>query len=697
MSARAAAATVFLLVAAVFLPAVACGFVNWDDGHYVYGNAAVQQGLSVRTFVDAWTTVTFCNWAPLTTLSYLLDATIYGVRPWGFHLTNVVLHAATCGLLYMALVGLTGAHGRSFVATLLFALHPLRVESVVWVAERKDVLSVFFLPLALLAYERYCRRPSWQGYAAVAAAMTASLLAKATLVTLPVLLLLLDFWPLRRCASVPWVAGGPATDGRTDAVAPRGPQWPWTRLVAEKVPLLVISLVFIAITLATQEEATQEEWRVPLLPVRLPLGLWSVVRYLGMTLWPVGLHPSYCHPGPDGVTPAVLIGSVAGVMAVVGCAAAAWRACPAVTVGLAWYMVALTPVLGIVKQQGFQSHADRFTYVPHIGLAVAVVWLCADLAVRRGIRTRMLAVITATVLAGFIVADERQIGRWRDTETLWQWVLAVEPTNDHGGQYLAAHYARAGEWERAQALAAEIAARYPRTQAFADIAQIREEGGDVAGAATICHREVEVKRQAHGADHPETLEAVSRLVTALRNAGDPEAFALARAAEGPLRQVLGLTHMATLRTLLVVATGANRAGDPAAAERQAREVLAAIATTRENPSLIRKPATIVLAESLDRQGRPAEAVALLEETIAALGGSAGGKAVENSQLVVTLAAVLANQGNLSAAERVLAPVADALERTLGPQHPATRPATALLGRIRRGPEAGSQDAGGAPR
>jgi tetratricopeptide (TPR) repeat protein len=376
----------------------------------------------------------------------------------------------------------------------------------------------------------------------------------------------------------------------------------------------------------------------------------------------------------------------------VGIAVAAWRrSCPALAVGLAWYAVALSPVLGIVKQQGFQSHADRFTYVPHLGLAVAVVWPLADLAARLRFRPGTVAALVLAVLALFVVADERQIRRWRDNETLWAWVLAVEPTNDHGGQYLAAHYARAGQWERAIDLAADIAARYPRTQAFADIAHIREEAGDVVGAFAICRREVDVKRRAHGVEHPETLEATSRLVTALRNAGDPEGFALARQTEAAMRRVLGVAHLATLRTLLVVATAANRSGEPQQAERLAREVLAAIATTRENPALIRKPATIALAESLDRQGKPEEAIAALTATLAALGGTAGTKAVENSQLVVTLAAVYANQGNLTAAEQVLAPVADALARTLGPQHPAARPAAALLDQIRRGRAAAAPD------
>ena len=372
-----AAVAVVAIVLCVFLPAVTCDFIDWDDNRYVFENTDVIEGFSVRTVRNAWMTTTFHNWAPLTILSYLVDSSLFGVRPWGFHLTNVLIHAASCGLLFLAIGRMTGTYGRSLAATLLFALHPLRVESVVWVAERKDVLSVFFLAAALLAYDRYCRRPSVPRYAGVVVAMAASLLSKATLVTLPVLLLLLDAWPL----------------GRIECLAARGAglddAWPrrsWTQLVAEKIPLLLLSAAGVVVTIATQQEAIEEEWRTPLVAVRLPIGLWSIVRYLGMTLWPVGLHPLYCHPGSAGITPLIVIGGAVGVAAIALVAWMSWRSTPAVTVGLAWYVVALSPVLGIVRQQGFQSHADRFTYVPHVGLAIAVVWCLADLVVRLGLR-----------------------------------------------------------------------------------------------------------------------------------------------------------------------------------------------------------------------------------------------------------------------------------------------------------------------
>lgn len=230
-----------LLVAAfttlVFLPSVRCGFVNWDDGEYA-NNALVLAGLSAESIHDAFTKVFYTDWAPVTRLSFLADATLFGGAPWGFHLTNVLLHAATAGIVLAALTAMTGHPGRSLAAALLFAVHPLRVESVAWISERKDVLSMLFLALALVAYEWYARRPSPARYAAVAAAMLGSLMSKATLVTLPVLLLVLDVWPLERAGPVP------------DRAATY-PQRSWRQLVVEKLPLFTLSLVFSVLTVAT--------------------------------------------------------------------------------------------------------------------------------------------------------------------------------------------------------------------------------------------------------------------------------------------------------------------------------------------------------------------------------------------------------------------------------------------------------------
>ena len=209
-----------------FSPALWCGFINWDDGRYVFQNPTVLGGLGWEGLQHALCDVVFCNWAPFTILSYQLDVTLFGREPWGFHLTNVLLHAASVAMLFIALARMTSAFGASLLTAALFGLHPLRVESVVWIAERKDVLSVFFLMAALLAYERYCRGPSAGRFVPVCLCMAASLLGKSTLVTLPVLMLILDVWPLGR-VRLPRGVSGPAAarPGRYPIVSWRQAVW----------------------------------------------------------------------------------------------------------------------------------------------------------------------------------------------------------------------------------------------------------------------------------------------------------------------------------------------------------------------------------------------------------------------------------------------------------------------------------------
>jgi len=408
--------------AGVFLPALACGFVNVDDPKYVLQNPLVLGGLSAAGVLGAWSDVVFANWAPLTILSLQLDATLFGTRPWGYHLTNVLLHAATTGVFFLALSRMTGAPGRSAAAAFLFAVHPLRVESVAWIAERKDVLSVFFLAVALLAYERYARRPTLPGYLAVAAAMLASLLSKATAVTLPVLLLVLDAWPLRR-ADVPGCGAGDASA----AEPARHARASWRHLVAEKLPLLAVAAVFSVVTLVTNAGSMQSGERMPMLTVRIPNAITAVAAYLRETALPVALQPVHRHTGAATVSAEATIVSAAAILTA---AALAWRlrnAVPACAAGLAWFLLALAPVLGVVTQLGFASRADRFTYVPHMGLMVALVWTAAAGLAR--VRAPKLAapVLFAVAAAGCIVATRLQIDVWSDSVSLWTHVAALEP------------------------------------------------------------------------------------------------------------------------------------------------------------------------------------------------------------------------------------------------------------------------------
>ena len=413
---------VWLVTAAVFLPAVRCSFVNWDDGKYVFQNPIVLRGLTLDGIRHACSDVIFCNWAPLTVLSYQLDATLFGTAPWGFHLSSVLLHATSVALLCVCLCRMTGAVWPSVAVALVFGLHPLRVESVAWIAERKDVLSVFFLILALLAYERYCWSPGAGRYACVGLWMLASLLSKATLVTLPVLLVLLDVWPLERLR-IPGVGQpeeAPGQPARYGAVS-------WLAAVVEKIPLLVLAAVFAVVTMATQGDAIQTEQSLPLMTARLPNALYATVWYVWKTCWPTGLRPFYRHAASE-LSPLVV--AACGV-AIVATAVTAVRLAgrrPFVTVGLAWFAVALLPVLGIVAQPGFQSRADRFTYVPHVGLLMALVWWAAAVAAewRLSRRWQLLGMVAVTV--SLTVVTLRQIPMWTNSDTLWTTMIRQDPT-----------------------------------------------------------------------------------------------------------------------------------------------------------------------------------------------------------------------------------------------------------------------------
>ena len=435
---RRVAVLLAALMVGVFLPAVTCGFVNIDDDRYVFRNPLVLGGLSADGVRRAWTDVVFCNWAPLTILSLQLDTSLFGTQPWGYHLTNVLVHAAATAFVYLAVVRMTAAPGRSLVAAALFGVHPLRVESVAWISERKDVLSVFFLAAALVAYERYCRRPGIWRYLAVAAAMLASLLTKATAVTLPLLLLVLDAWPLRR-ANMPGL--GKLLGDSVDP--PSFPTASWRRLCMEKLPLFVLAAIFAVITIATQATAIQGEEKMPLWQARIPNAVIAIGTYLWETALPIRLHPAHQHSGAAGISPLALMAAIVTIAAVAWLAVRLRHSVPACAAGLAWFFLALSPVLGIVTQQGFQAHADRFTYVPHIGLMVAVVWTAAHLLKRWKVSRRASTGLALAAIVCCSILSRGQIAIWRNSLTVWNQVLSIEPTSALAHMNLGtAHYDR---------------------------------------------------------------------------------------------------------------------------------------------------------------------------------------------------------------------------------------------------------------
>ena len=452
-----AAIAVFVLTFLVFLPAVNCDFVNWDDNSYVYENPRVLQGLSADGLRYALTGTLYHSWAPLTVLSYLVDVSLFGIRPAGFHLTNVVLHAVTSGVLCVALCRMTGRVGASTAVAALFALHPLRVESVAWIAERKDVLSVLFLVLAMLAYEWYCRRPGVGRYALVFVALLASLLSKATAVTLPGLLLLLDVWPLGRL-SVPGI-GVPV---RGDGTASPYPGRSWQIVLLEKLPLVALSVGFAFFQIVASQRVLVAGESLPLVSRRLPNALYAFDWYLVKTIWPTDLHPAHTHFGV--VHPVWLVALCGvGVLATVAIAVLSARRSPAVTVGLAWFAAALVPVIGLVPV-GIQSHSDRFAYIPHIGLFIAIVWGGAAILLRWTTRPWLPAAVLVAILVACVPLDRRQIAVWKDSETLWQHVLAIEPENAFACNNLAVALHEAGRSAEALPYLRRSVTHLPQTE-----------------------------------------------------------------------------------------------------------------------------------------------------------------------------------------------------------------------------------------
>ena len=460
-----------------FLPALFGDFVNWDDAEHVFENRTVLDGLSPAGVRGAFTEVVVCCWAPLTVLSYQCDSTLFGTGPAGYHLTNVLLHACAAATLALALGRMTAAPGLSAAAVLLFAIHPLRVESVAWISERKDVLSVLLLGVTLLAYERYCRAPSIAWYVGVVIALLAGLMAKATLVTVPVLLLLLDCWPLCRLA-VP----GLGDAALREAAARRYPPRPWQAVLAEKLPLLLLSVIFIGVTLHTQKTAIRSPTALPLLSARLPNAVHATAWYVWTTVWPTGLHAFYGHPGRVGWPPVVLASAVATLTFLVAAAVRLRSSVPAVAVGLVWFAVALSPVIGIVAQQGSQAQADRYSYVPHIGLMISVVWAAAAAAARLRVPTLTSMIVLMLVSAVFVAIDQRLIPTWKNSTGLWSRVLTIEPGNARA-RY---HYG-GGLYDRGEVSAAigEFQTALATLQAAANTSESQSEVCTALGVALL--------------------------------------------------------------------------------------------------------------------------------------------------------------------------------------------------------------------
>jgi tetratricopeptide (TPR) repeat protein len=400
-------------------------FVNWDDGVYVTENAQVQAGLSLQSIAWAWRATVTGNWHPLTWMSLQLDWQLFGLKPWGFHLTNLLLHAANVMLLFHVLARMTQALWRSALVAALFALHPLHVESVAWAAERKDVLSTFLGLLTILAYLRYVERPTVGRYGWMAAIYALGLTAKAMFVTLPFVLLLVDFWPLGRFGNASSQRGTASTGRRSS----RPLKSPAGQLIWEKLPLLLVALTSSVITFFAQRaEGSVVPMELLPFPTRLANTIISYVMYLAHTFWPVMLAAHYPHGQPELLSGAVL-GSGLFLAAVSAAAFVLRKRFPYFLVGWLWYLGTLVPVIGLV-QVGRQAMADRYTYVPLIGIFIVLSWGLADLVRWLQLPKAVPAFVATIALAICAVLTVGQIGLWRDSARLWEHTLAVTENNE---------------------------------------------------------------------------------------------------------------------------------------------------------------------------------------------------------------------------------------------------------------------------
>ncbi len=382
------------------------GFINLDDNRYVYENPHVQSGLNADSIKYAFS-FNVSNWHPLTWLSLMVDYSFFGLNPAGYHMVNLLFHVLNTLLLFLVLFRMTKSVWPCAFVAAVFAVHPLHVESVAWVAERKDVLSGLFWLLTTGAYAFYVERPGYRRYFLALLFFILGLMSKPMLVTLPFVLLLLDFWPLRRFDVL---------------------KWPWVRLaLVEKIPFIILTLLSSILTYMAQEQggAVQTVDAISL-PARLGNAVIAYVAYIGKTIWPVSLAVLYPHPGS--VATWQVAGSALLLMAIT--AFVLWKAkkAPYLATGWLWYVGTLVPVIGIV-QVGIQAMADRYTYIPLIGLFIAAAWGAADLSKKWKIPKAILPAISAVILVCLALGTCKQVGYWKNNLTLYDHTLEVTKNN----------------------------------------------------------------------------------------------------------------------------------------------------------------------------------------------------------------------------------------------------------------------------
>jgi len=402
---------------AVYSQVINHSFVNYDDGMYVTSNYFVQKGLSLINIIWAFSNVYAANWHPLTWLSHMLDVQLYGLSPGGHHMTSVLFHVVNSLLLFLVFRRMTGQIWQSGFVAAIFALHPLHVESVAWVAERKDVLSMFFWVLTMYSYILYVEHPGVTRYMLALIFFVLGLMTKPMLVTLPFVLLLLDYWPLRRFQ----------LKHEDDPGRKSGQQLHMITLIWEKAPFFIISIAASAIALFAQHsKGTVASLDRFTLFVRIENILVSYVDYIGKMIWPDNLSAFYPYPGI--LTGWHVVGSCLLLAFITFLAVRSLNPRPWFIIGWLWYIGTLVPVIGIV-QVGLQAMADRYTYIPLIGLFIIIAWGVPELAIRWRLKKPVFVGITTAILIVFMVISWLQVRYWADNISLYEHALDVTSDN----------------------------------------------------------------------------------------------------------------------------------------------------------------------------------------------------------------------------------------------------------------------------
>jgi Tfp pilus assembly protein PilF len=406
-------ALVAILVFIVYSPALHYGFINYDDIDYVTSNAFVQKGISLEGIVWSFSSKLTGNWHPLTWMSHMLDVELFGLNPTGHHLTSLLLHIANSLLLLRILVELTNMYGRSLLVAMLFALHPLHVESVVWVAERKDVLSTLFLMLTIWSYIRYSYNQRLVNYLAAFLFFCLGIMCKQMLVTVPIMLLLLDYWPLERTIHR---RGFSDTDGITK------------KLIFEKIPFMVVSMLSASVVFYTQRSiGAINQLGVDSVAINIGNALISYIRYMGKMFYPVDLAVIYPFD-PTEVTITKVTASIIVLTAITAVCILHKRRRPYFLFGWFWFLITLLPVIGIVRI-GMLAYADRYSYIPLIGLFIVVVWALAEIVSNSG-QMKLLAVLASVVCVVLLSCVTRvQLTYWKNDIDLFRHAIAVTKNN----------------------------------------------------------------------------------------------------------------------------------------------------------------------------------------------------------------------------------------------------------------------------